>query len=74
MKTINLANTSVVENASNDTNTLGFEDVVVYNEMADQTSVKMNLLEQIRGQMNQLEEMSARREFVTRELMTYFSK
>ncbi|MBC7467147.1 MAG: hypothetical protein H7256_14250 [Bdellovibrio sp.] len=74
MKTINLSNTSVVENNSGETNSLGFEDVVVYNEMADQTSVRMNLLEQIRGQMNQLEEMSARREFVTRELMTYFSK
>ena len=74
MKTINISNKSVVESTSDETNSLGFEDITVYNEMADQTSVKMNLLEQIRAQMHQLEEMSARREFVTRELMTYFSK
>lgn len=75
MKTVTtMTNTQITENTSNETNSLGFEDVVVYNEMADQTSVRMNLLEQIKNQMNQLEEMSARREFVTKEIMTYFAK
>lgn len=74
MKLVNTAPATVNENSPEPTNSLGFDDVTVYNEMADQTSIKMNLLEQIKNQMNQLEEMSARRNFVTKELMNYFSK
>ena len=55
-------------------NSLSWNDITVYNEMADQTSQKMNLLEHIKKQMQQLEEMSERRQFVTKELMNYFSK
>lgn len=49
--------------------TLEFNDVVVYNEMADQTSVKLNLIEQIRSQLNQLEEMNHKRQFMMREIL-----
>lgn len=64
-----LNSTSGSENSS-----LAWDDIVVYNEMAEQTSLRMNLLDQIKKQMNQLEEMSARRQFLTKELMNYFSK
>ena len=48
---------------------LEFSDVVVYNEMADQTSVKLNLIEQIRTQLNQLEEMNHKRQFMMKEIL-----
>jgi len=48
---------------------LEFNDVVVYNEMADQTSVKLNLIEQIRSQLNQLEEMNQKRQFLMKEIL-----
>lgn len=48
---------------------LEFSDVVVYNEMADQTSVKLNLIEQIRTQLNQLEEMNQKRQFMMKEIL-----
>ena len=49
---------------------LEFSDVVVYNEMADQTSVKLNLIEQIHSQLNQLEEMNHRRNFLMKEVLS----
>ncbi len=49
-------------------------DVHVYNEMAEQPTMRTNLLQQIRKQMFQLEEMSARRQFLTKEIMTYIVK
>ena len=54
-------------------NSLNWDDMTVYNEMADQTSQKLNLLEHMKKQMSQLQEMSERRQFVTKELMNYFS-
>jgi len=48
---------------------LEFGDLVVYNEMADQTSVKLNLIEQIRSQLNQLEEMNHKRQFLMKEIL-----
>ncbi|MFZ3231570.1 MAG: hypothetical protein WA160_15285 [Pseudobdellovibrio sp.] len=74
MKTINTLVSVEIENSQNENNLHGYADVVVYNEMAEHTSVRITLLEQIRNQMNQLEEMSARRQFVMKELMCYFSK
>lgn len=77
MKLVSSTNSSSqVENHSEveSSNSLQFNDVVVYNEMADQTEIKMNLLEQLQSQMSQLEEMSERRQFVLKELMNYFSK
>ena len=52
---------------------LEFGDVVVYNEMADQTSVKLNLLEQIHAQLNQLEEMNQKRQFLMKEIIDVIS-
>ncbi len=48
---------------------LEFSDVVVYNEMADQTSVKLNLIEQIRHQLDQLDEMNQKRQFLMKEIL-----
>ncbi len=78
MKNINLTTQELNEKMNSGTDSencsLAWDDIVVYNEMAEQTSLRMNLLEQINKQMNQLEEMSARRQFLTKELMNYFSK
>ena len=46
-----------------------FGEVLVYNEMADQTSVKLNLINQIRMQLNQLEEMNQKRQFLMKEIL-----
>ena len=67
-------NENINSKNESENNSLAWDDVVVYNEMAEQTSLRMNLLEQINKQMSQLEEMSARRQFLTKELMNYFSK
>jgi len=76
MKTVNTTNQNSTNQdlSSSEGNSLQFSDVIVYNEMADHTAVRLNLLEQIKKQMNQLEEMSARREFLTKEILTYFAK
>ena len=50
-----------------------FGDVLVYNEMADQTSVKLNLIEQIHAQLNQLEEMNQKRQFLMKEVLEVIS-
>lgn len=55
-------------------NSLGWDDILVYDEMAEQPSLRTNLLQQIKKQMSQLEEMSARRQFLTKEIMTYIVK
>lgn len=73
MKTVN-ANTEINQQSEVENNSLAWNDVVVYNEMADQTSVRMNLLTQIQNQMSQIQEISARRQFLTREIMGYISK
>lgn len=46
-------------------------DVLVYNEMADQTSVKMSLVEQIHAQLNQMEELTHKRQFMLKEVLQY---
>jgi hypothetical protein len=67
----NQTQTSVVE--TNSINSLEFGDVMVYNEMADQTSVKLNLIEQIHTQLNQLEEMNHKRQFLMKEILSVIS-
>ncbi len=52
---------------------LEFGDVVVYNEMADQTSLKINLLEQINNQLAQLEEISDKRRFMMKEVLQFIT-
>jgi hypothetical protein len=67
----NQTQTTVVEN--NSLVSLEFGDVMVYNEMADQTSVKLNLIEQIHTQLNQLEEMNQKRQFLMKEILSVIS-
>ena len=55
-------------------NSLAWNDVVIYQEMADNTSVRMNFIQHIQNQMAQLQEMTARRQFLTKEIMAYIVK
>lgn len=48
---------------------LEFKDIIVYNEMAEQTSVKLDLIGQIHLQLNQLEEITYRRQFMMKEIL-----
>lgn len=68
----------VVEiNSSNEELTmdhLQFNEVVVYQEMADQTSIRLNLVEQIHAQMNQLDEMVGRKQFMIKEIFNEIVK
>lgn len=73
MKTV-IENTEVTTTTYSESNSLAWDDVMIYDEMADQPSVRSNLLEQIKKQMAGLEEMSARRQFLTREIMGYITK
>ncbi len=50
-----------------------FGEVLVYNEMADQTAVKLNLIQQIHSQLNQLEEMNHKRQFLMKEVLEVIS-
>ena len=71
LKNLNLQN-QVVEQNSNENSTTGhleFNDVVVYQEMGDQTSIRLNLIEQIHAQMNQLDEMVGRKQFMIKEIL-----
>lgn len=61
------------DNAASATSSLSFSDVVVYNEMADQTSVKLNLIEQIHAQLSQLEEMNHKRQFLLKDIVDLIS-
>ena len=71
MKNLNsVKQTQITETEMSDTSSLEFADVVVYNEMADQTSVKLNLISEIQTQMNRLDEMSHRRQFLMKEILS----
>lgn len=67
---VTVAPDSGVSNA----NSLAWNDVVIYQEMADNTSVRMNFIQHIQNQMAQLQEMTARRQFLTKEIMAYIVK
>lgn len=62
--------TNVIETEISNGSSLEFADVVVYNEMADQTSVKLNLISEIHSQINRLDEMSQRRQFLMKEILS----
>ncbi len=47
---------------------LEFGDVVVYHEMADHTEVRLNLIDQLHSQLNQLDEMVQRKNFMMKEI------
>ncbi|MEQ1722359.1 MAG: hypothetical protein ABL930_04230 [Pseudobdellovibrio sp.] len=71
MKTLETTKQTEVTKEEYSVNSLEFADVVVYNEMADQTSVKMNLIEQIHSQLNQLEVMNHKRQFMMKEILQH---
>jgi len=69
MKVVETTKQNEVTERENSSVSLEFSDFVAYNEMADQTSVKLNLIEQIRMQLNQLEEMNHKRQFLMKEIL-----
>ncbi|MBY0554803.1 hypothetical protein K2P97_09755 [bacterium] len=71
MKTLETTKQTEVTEKEYSVDSLEFADVVVYNEMADQTSVKMNLIEQIHAQLNQIEEMTHKRQFMMKEVLQH---
>ncbi len=71
MKNLNLQNEIVENNSSNESlsiDHLEFNEIVVYQEMGDQTSVRLNLVDQIHAQMSQLDQMLSRKSFVMKEI------
>lgn len=62
--------TNTTETEVSEARSLEFADMVVYNEMADQTSVKLNLISEIHSQLNRLDEMSHRRQFLMKEILS----
>ncbi|AGH95867.1 hypothetical protein [Pseudobdellovibrio exovorus] len=52
---------------------LAFADMVAYNEMADQTAVKINLIQQIHQQLDQLDELSNKRQFMLKEILQHIA-
>lgn len=60
--------TQLIEESFN-ANALEFGDVVVYNEMADNTSIKLNLIEQLHAQLQQLDELTHKRQFMMKEVL-----
>lgn len=70
MKNLEIVNHQVTtENTVQNAYAVQFGEVVVYNEMADQTAVRMNLLEQINSQLAQIDELNQRRQFVLKEII-----
>ncbi len=69
MKNLDTAKQTQITEVNYQANTLEFGDVVVYNEMADQTSIKLNLIGQIHAQLNQIEELTQKRQFMMREVL-----
>ena len=71
MKNLNLRSQTTKigsADASLATGHLEFNDIMIYQEMGDQTSVRLNLIEQIHAQINQLDEMVSRKNFVMNEI------
>jgi len=70
MKNLEMASQQVTtENAVQSAYAIQFGEVLVYNEMADQTAVRMNLLEQINSQLAQIDELNQRRQYVLKEII-----
>ena len=75
MKIVNQKNNELIQEQNiTHVPTVEFNDVVVYHEMADQTSVRLNLIDQVHSQLNQLEVMIQRREFVMKEIFHYIGE
>lgn len=72
MKQINTENTQTQITEKVNHQDLEFNDIVVYNEMAENTEVRINMLAQINNQLNQLQEMSLRRQYLMKEVFQQF--
>ncbi|MBC7420301.1 MAG: hypothetical protein H7328_06185 [Bdellovibrio sp.] len=68
MKIVNVNQKTEINEQVTQNMAIEFSDVVVYNEMSDHTTVRMNLIEQMHAQLNQLDVMIQRREFVMKEI------
>lgn len=73
MKTQETTTQTQVIEADVSVKSLEFGDMVVYNEMADHTSVKLNLIEQIHSQISQLEEINQKRQFLMKDILDIIS-
>ncbi len=69
MKNLNLINQTLIQEEISSVANLEYNDVMIYNEMADQPAVRMNLVEQIHSQLSQLDEMISRKQFVLKEVL-----
>lgn len=68
MKNLNSTQQIVISEENSSAGLLEFNEVLIYNEMADQTSVRLNLVDQIHSQLNQLDMMISRKQFVLKEI------
>ncbi len=73
-KTNQNSNVKTDTSSSSSIHSLEYGDVLVYREMAEQPAVKINLIEQIRSQLNQLEEMNHKRQFLMKEILDLTQK
>jgi uncharacterized protein YueI len=70
MKNVNTTQRNQMTNQETSLNQeLEFGDVVVYHEMADQTSVRLNLVVEIHAQLNQIDEMLMRKQYLMKEIL-----
>ncbi len=69
MKNLETTKSTQLTEETFNVNKLEFGDVVVYNEMSDNTSIKLNLIEQLHAQLNQIDELMLKRQFMMREVL-----
>ena len=69
MKNLETTKTTQLTEETFNVNSLEFGDVVVYNEMADNTSIKLNLIEQLHAQLQQIDELTLKRQFMMKEVL-----
>lgn len=69
MKNLETTKGTQLTEESFNVNSLEFGDVVVYNEMADNTSIKLNLIEQLHAQLRQIDELTHKRQFMMKEVL-----
>lgn len=71
MKNVNITSPSEINQQITETRGVEYADVIVYHEMAVQTSVRLNLIDQVHAQLSQLDVMIRRREFVMKEIFQH---
>lgn len=68
MKTTNSQNENLQNESVGSSRQARFDEVVVYNELADQSVSKIHLLQQINSQLSQLDSMIHRRRFLLKQV------